>query len=320
MRRRVLLTSLALGLAKPNLVRAATWPDRPIRWILPSAPGGTADVILRLYAEPLARELGQSIVIENRAGAATNIGTEAAIRSSADGYTIVLGSIVNAINGTLYKSLPFDFLNDLEPLTQIYSIPNVLEVAPNLQLQSMQDLIAYAKQHPGELNYGSGGSGTTPHLSAIMFERATGVEMTHVPYRGLPQAQQDLAAGRIQVIFDNLPIAMPLLSDNRARALAVMMESRSPLLPAVPTMAEQGLPLTMLVWAGAFAPRGTPPAIIERLTAALLKAGQTDLIQTRLRSMGNVPANADRNDFSRFVRGEFTRWADIVQVSGARVD
>lgn len=317
--RRFLLAGTGAFLAAPHIARAA-WPDRPIRWILPSAPGGTADIILRLLADPLARILGQPVVIENRAGAATNIGTDAAIRSPPDGHTILLGSIVNAINGKLYRKLPFDFLADLQPITQIYSIPNILEVSPALGISTLPEFIDYAKKHPRELNYGSGGSGTTPHLSAIMFEMATGVQMTHVPYRGLPQAQQDLTAGRIQVIFDNLPIAMPLIDDNRVRPIAVMTSERSPLLPQIPTMTELGLPLTMLVWAGAFAPRGTPDAVLDRWNGAIREAIATDVVQSRLRAMGNVPDNADRQKFGGYVDAEFTRWANIVDVAGATVD
>jgi tripartite-type tricarboxylate transporter receptor subunit TctC len=318
MKRRSLIAGGAGLLALPRLARAA-WPERPIRFVAPFAPGGNVDVMARIYAEPLARELGVPVIVENRPGAASNIGTEAVIRAAPDGHTILLGSIANSINHTLYRNLTFDVGRDLAPIAPLYSIPNVLTVKADFPARSVAELIALAKARPGALNYGSPGSGTTIHLCGVLFARTAGVELTHVPYRGAAQAQTDLVAGRIEMIFDNLPIALPLLRDGRTRALAVTMDRRAPQLPEVPTMAEAGLPLEMLVWGGVFAPRGTPEDILDRLNAAIRKVGG-GVLADRLGELGNTPMEGDRQAFTRFFAAETARWADVVRASGAQVD
>lgn len=319
MRRRTFLATGGAALAAPRIARAA-WPDRPIRWIVPFAPGGNVDVMARLHADPLSRELGQPVVIENRSGAASNLGTEYVIRAAPDGNTILFGSIANAINQTLYRNLPFDVRRDLEPVLPLYSIPNVLTVTPGFPARNLAELIAYAKANPGAINYGSPGSGTTIHLTGVVFAQAAGIELTHVPYRGAAQAQQDLIAGRIQMIFDNLPIALPLLRDGRTRALAVTMDRRADQLPDVPTMAEAGLPLELMVWGGIFAPRGTPPEILDRLNTAFRKIGAEEALAAKLRDMGNFPPDGDRGHFAAFSNAEVERWGAVVKSSGAQVD
>jgi tripartite-type tricarboxylate transporter receptor subunit TctC len=318
MRRRTLLAGGAV-LATPRIARAA-WPDRPIRWVVPFTPGGNVDVMARLHADPLSHELGQPVVIENRGGAASNLGTEYVIRAAPDGNTILFGSIANAINQTLYRNLSFDVRRDLEPVLPLYSIPNVLTVTPSFPARSLAELIAYAKANPGAINYGSPGSGTTIHLTGAIFAQAAGIELTHVPYRGAAQAQQDLIAGRIQMIFDNLPIALPLLRDGRTRALAVTMDHRADQLPDVPTMAEAGLPLELMVWGGIFAPRGTSPEILDRLHAAFRKIGAEPSLAAKLRDMGSFPPDGDRAHFAAFFNAEVERWGAVVRSSGAQVD
>ncbi len=313
---------LAATLAAPFLPRSArAWPDRPIRWIVPFPPGGNTDVMARLVAEPLAQRLATPVLIENRSGAASNIGTDYVAKSQPDGHTILLGSIANAINATLYRSLPFDFLRDLAPVARIYSIPNVLTVTPDLPVRSVAELIAYGRAHPGALNYGSPGSGTTMHLSGVMFARAADIEAVHVPYRGVAQAQNDLVAGRIQFIFDNLPVALPLLRDRRTRALAVTAQRRVAQLPGIPTMEEAGLPLEMQVWGGAFLPAATPAPIRDQLQAAFHAVLEAPALASRLADLGSAPdLDRDLGRFRAFMESEQRKWGEVVRLSGATID
>jgi tripartite-type tricarboxylate transporter receptor subunit TctC len=320
-RRRLIATPIlaATLLAAPRIARAA-WPDRPIRLIVPFAAGGNPDVLGRLFAEPLGREIGQPFVVENRVGAASNIGTEAAVRAAPDGQTILLGSIANAINQTLYKNISYVFPRDLAPIAPLYSIPNVLTATPDLPFRGIAGLIAYARANPGRLNYGSSGSGTTPHLTGVLFAKAAGIELTHVVYRASASAQQDLMAGRIQLMFENLPVALPLLREGRTRGLAVTLPRRAAQLPDVPSFAEAGFPLELLVWGGLFAPSGTPVEILDRLNAAVAKVAAADPLASRLADLGSFPVNGDRAAFTAFVAAETIRWGEVVRASGAEVE
>ncbi|MEO3472629.1 tripartite tricarboxylate transporter substrate binding protein [Roseomonas sp. CAU 1739] len=318
-RRRLGLGLAGVALARPALAQGG-WPSRPIRWVVPFAPGGNIDVMARLYAEPLSRELGQPVVVENRAGAAGSIGADFVAKAAPDGYTILMGSVVNAINVGLYRNLTFDFVKDLAPVALLYSVPSILLVRPDFPARDVAELVAMARREPGALNYGSAGSGSGMHLSTVLFAQAAGIELTHVPYRGAAPAQQDLIAGRIQLIFDNMSTALPLVRDGQARALGVTAAARSPQMPDVPTMAEAGVPVDLLVWGGAFAPAATPPAILGRLSDAFLKVSSQGFLTERLRGLGSTSSVGDRTDFARFVGSETTRLVELVRLSGASVD
>ncbi|WP_439598607.1 Bug family tripartite tricarboxylate transporter substrate binding protein [Falsiroseomonas sp.] len=315
---------LGLGLASTALARPAlaqpAWPQRPVRWVVPFAPGGNIDVMARLFAEPLSRELGQPVVVENRAGASGSVGADFVAKSAPDGYTILMGSVVNVINMGLYRNLTFDFAKDLAPVAMLYSVPSILLVRPDFPARSVAELVALAKRQPGVLNYGSAGSGSGMHLSTVLFAQSAGIELTHVPYRGAAQAQQDMLGGRIQMIFDNMSTALPMVRDGQARALGVTAASRVPQLPDVPTMAEAGVPVDLQVWGGAFAPSGTPAAILDRLASAFLKVGTMPALAERLRSLGSTSSVGERSDFTRFVASESLRLVELVKLSGASVD
>ncbi|MBE9605591.1 tripartite tricarboxylate transporter substrate binding protein [Acetobacteraceae bacterium H6797] len=318
--RRALGLGLAgLALARPALAQG-NWPTRPIRWVVPFAPGGNIDVMARLYSEGLSRELGQAVVVENRAGAAGSLGADFVAKATPDGYTILMGSAVNAINVGLYKNLTFDFVKDLAPISLLYSVPSALLVRPDSPAKTVADLVAMAKAKPGALNYGSAGSGSGMHLSSVLFAQAAGIDVTHVPYRGAAPAQQDLMGGRIDFIFDNMSTAQQLVKDGQLRALGVTSSTRAPQLPDVPTMAEAGVPVDLMIWGGAFAPAATPAPILDRFSEAFRKISTDPTLAARLTTLGSSSTVEDRASFARFVPAETARLVQLVKLSGASVD
>ena len=316
----------ALGL--PGLGWAqAGWPNKPVRIVVPFAPGGTTDILARVLAPELTKTLGQSFVVENRAGAGGNIGAEVVAKSPGDGYTLLMGTVgTHGINKSLYDKLPYDPQKDFAPITLVAGVPNVMVMgtkrAQALGITSVADFVRYAKAHPGRLNMASSGNGTSIHLAGELFKSRTGIFMTHIPYRGSGPALTDLLAGSIDVMFDNLPSAMPHIQAGNLKAFAVTSAVRSSALPDVPTVAEAGnLPgFEASSWFGLLAPTGTPPEVVNRLQQETAKALNLPTVKERLVAQGAIPSGNTPAEFARLIDVETTKWAAVVKASGARVD
>lgn len=314
-----LIVMLAIGLAD---AAAQTYPAHPIRLVVPFPPGGTTDIIAREVGQQLTQSLGQSVVVDNRPGAAGNIGSELVAKSAPDGYTLLMCTVgTHAINPSLYAKLPFDPAADFAPVILVASVPNVLEVTPSLPVHSVADLIKLAKQKPGQINFASSGSGTSIHLSGELFKAMAGVDMTHVPYRGSAPALADLISGQVQVMFDNLPSSLPQIKAGKLRAIAVTSAQRAPALPDVPTIAESGLPgFEATAWFGVVAPAGTPPAVIARINRDLNQWLQTPEAREKLLAQGALAEGGSAEQFAAYIRAETEKWARVVKTSGAKVD
>ncbi len=263
----------AWGLPLFAAAQAPAYPTKPIRLVVPFPPGGATDILAREVAKHLTEAWGQSVVVDNRPGAGGNIGSELVAKAAPDGYTLEMGTVgTHAINASLYSKMPYDHVKDFVPVILVAGVPNVLEVNPSVPVNSVQELIAYAKANPGKLNFASSGAGTSIHLSGELFKVMAGVQMTHVPYKGSAPALQDLLGGQVQLMFDNLPPSLPQIKAGKLRALAVTSTTRAPALPDVPTVAEAGLPgFEASSWFGVLAPAGTPPAIVAKLNAEIAK-------------------------------------------------
>ncbi len=320
MLRLLLLVSLA-GAANP--AAAQTWPSKPVRLIVPYAPGGPVDISARLLAAKLQESLGQPVVPENRPGAGGNIGVELAAKSPPDGTTLVISAIATlAINPSLYPSLPYDPLKDLRHVTLLVQVPNVLIVTNDLPAKNVKELIALAKQRPGKLDFGSGSSGSTGHLAGEMFKMMTGTYMVHIPYKGSAPALADMMGGRIHLMFDNLASALPSIRSDKVRALATTTLKRSSFLPELPTLDESGLKgFDMSTWWGVSVAAKTPQTVVERLSADILKAMDAPDFKDRLRNIGSeAPAVRTPDQFTAFVTSELKIYTELVKRSGAKVD
>lgn len=297
------------------------YPNQPIRLMVPWPAGGGVDSTARMIAEPLGKRLGQPIVIENRAGAGGNIGTDIAARAKPDGYNLLMGSITpNAINVHLYPKLPFDLIKDFTPITFVSSLPIFLVVPVNSQIKSVTELIAFAKANPGKVTYGSAGVGSSQHLAAVQFMGATKVDMMHVPYKGTAPAEADLMAGHISVMFDTAT-AIPFITGGKLKALGVMSKKRNPALPNVPTLDEAGLPdLYASSWYGLMGPAGMPPGIVNKLNAELNEALRSPEVQKRMSDLGAEIGGGTPAEFANFIQSEIARYADIVKRSGAKFE
>lgn len=315
-----LVTAISLLIAAPSW--AQKYPDKPIRMVVPYVAGGNLDVIARLFAQSLSEELGQPVVVDNRPGANGNTGMEQVVRTPANGYTIALVSAgTMAINPSLYRSMAFDPEKDLAPVSLVASGPLVLQINNSLPIQNFQELIAYAKANPGKLNFGSGGNGTLAHLSFEMLRQRTGIDIVHVPYKGTSIAVNDLIAGHIQAMFDTLSTAAPMISEGKVRGIAVTSAKRSEAIPNLPTVSEAGVrDYSADAWSGLVVPAGTPRDIIMRLQTAIAKIGARDVIQKRLAVVGSESVGSTPEQFAITIRAERVRWAEIVKVSGARLD
>ena len=294
---------------------------KPIRLISPFPPGAVVDTLCRTLAVPLGELLGQPVVVENRTGAGGNIGMDVVAKSPADGYTIGMGGIgTHGINPSVYASMPFDPVRDFAPITFVASNINVLVVHPSLPVKDVRDLIAYAKANPGKLAFGSAGTGTSQHLAGELFKQITGVEMTHVPYKGAGPAVADLIAGQIPLMFADISAALGHIRAGRLRALGVTTRERSPLLD-VPTAIEQGVPdFDVNAWFGLFAPAATPPDIVARLNAESAKALGMPAIRERLQGVGLNPAPGTPEAFAQFIRAELARWAKVARAVNIRAE
>src|SRR5207248_3216491 len=305
-----------------TVASAQGYPTRPIRLVVPFPAGGTTDILAREVAQKLTEGLGQAVVVDNRPGAAGNIGSDLVAKSAPDGYTLLMGTVgTHAINPSLYSKMPYDHVKDFAPVVLVAGVPNVLVINPTLPFKSVQDLIAYAKANPGKLNFASSGSGTSIHLSGELFKVMAGVQMTHIPYKGSAPALQDLLAGQVQLMFDNLPPSLPQIKAGKLRALAVTSATRAPALPDVPTLAESGLPgFEASSWFGILAPAGTPAPIVAKLNAEVANWLATPEAKEKLLKQGANPAGGTPQDFAKHIAAETAKWAKVVKDSGAKID
>ena len=299
---------------------ALDYPTRPVRWIVPYTPGGGTDITARIMAQWLSERLGQQFVIENKPGAGNNIGTEAAIHSPPDGYTLLLVNPANAINTTLYPRLSFNFIRDSAPVAGIMRVPNVMEVNPSLPAKTVAEFIAYAKANPGKINWATSGNGTSVHLSGELFKMMTGVEMTNIPYKGSAPALTDLIAGTVQVIFDNMPPSLPHIRAGKLRALAVTTATRSEALPEVPTVAETVPGYEASAFYGMSAPKGTPPEIIDKLNQEINAALADPKVKARLAELGGILIPGSPADFGKLVAAETDKWAKVIKEGGVSLE
>ena len=311
----------ALAAALPQQVLAQSYPNKPIKFVVGFAPGGATDVIGRLMAKKIGDALGQPIIIENRAGGSSNIGAEVVARAVPDGYTFYVCAITSAINVSLFPKLAFDFARDFEPVALFANVPNILVVHPSVPAKTVKELIDYARAQPGKLSYASSGAGTSIHLSGELFKMLAKVDMVHIPYKGSAPAMTDMIGGQVQVMFDNMPSALPHVKAGKLRALAVTSAQRSPSAPEVPTMGEAGVAgFDVQSWFGLVAPKGTPKDIIARLNAESVKALATADIKERFMELGAVPGPMSAEAFGDYIRSEIIRWSEVVKVSGAKVE
>jgi tripartite-type tricarboxylate transporter receptor subunit TctC len=325
----VALTSVGglLALASTPVIAQSAWPNKPVKIVVPFAPGGTTDLLARAVAPELSKAFGQQFVVENKAGAGGNVGAEVVAKSPPDGYTLLMGTVgTHGINRALYPKLPYDPFKDFAPVTLVAAVPNVMvvnaDVAKTNNINSVKDFIALAKGKPGQLNMASSGNGTSIHLAGELFKSQTGVFMTHIPYRGSGPALMDLAGGQMDVMFDNLPSAMQLIKAGKLKALAVTSAQRSAALPDVPTIEEaaglKGFEATS--WFGLLAPAGTAPDTVNRIQQEVARALNTPAIKEKMLAQGAIPSGNTPAEFAKLIETEHTKWAQVVKASGARVD
>src|SRR4051812_23787774 len=299
---------------------AQAYPARPVRVVVPVAPGGANDVTGRLIAQWLSEKLGQQFFIENRPGAGTNIGTEAVIRSTADGYTLLISGSNAAINPSLFQTLNFNFIRDTTPIGSIVRVPQLMQVTPSLPVKTVPEFIAYAKANPGKIAMGSGGNGSPAHVVGEYFKLMTGTDLTHVPYRGAAPAVTDLIGGQIQVAFTELATSLGHIKSGSLRALAVTTATRAQALPDVPTLSEFIPDFEASQWVGLVAPKGTPPAIIEKLNAEI-NAGLADPnLKARFADLGGTVLPGSLEDFGKLIRDETEKWGKVIRAAHIKVE
>jgi tripartite-type tricarboxylate transporter receptor subunit TctC len=299
---------------------ADTFPSRPVHWVVGFAAGGPNDTIARIFGEWLSNHLGQQFVVEDRTGQGGMIAANYVVHAPPDGYTIMFVAPNNAIGTTLYKHLPFDFLQDAAPVAGLMRLANVMVVPPSLPVKSVAEFIAYAKAHPGDLSFASSGNGTSVHMSGELFKAMTGVEMVHVPYRGSALIYPDLLSGKVHVLFDNIPGAVGFVHDGRLRALAVTTTERSKALPDVPTVAETVPGYEASVWYGIAAPKGTPPEAIAVLNKAVNAALADPKIQERVAQLGGTPMPMSPAEFGKLLADETAKWGKVVRAANISVE
>jgi len=330
--RRAALSAAAAGalflISAPTWAQGA-WPSKPVRIVVPFAAGGTTDILARAMAPELSKAFGQQFIVDNRAGAGGNVGSDIVAKSPNDGYTLLMGTVgTHGINRALYPKLPFDPIKDFVPITLVAAVPNVMEMntekAKSLNIRNVQDFIKYAKANPGKLNMASSGSGTSIHLAGELFKSMTGSFMTHIPYKGSGPALLDMVGGNADVMFDNLPSSMQQIKGGKLVALAVTSSKRSPALPDVPTVEEAGGPalkgFEASSWFGLLAPAGTPADIVNRIQQEVQKSLGTPSMQEKLLAQGAIPSGNSPAEFARHIDNEHKKWAKVVKDSGAKVD
>ena len=312
----ITLTTLAIPSGEAS---AQSWPSRPLRLVVTFPPGGAPDILARLFSEKA--QLGQSVVVDNRPGAGGNIGAEFVAKAAPDGYTIVMGTVgTHAINGALYAKMPYDMVRDFAPISLVASAPNLLVVNNNLPVKTVSDLIGYMKANPDKLSFGSPGVGTSVHVSGELFKSMTGTTMTHVPYKGRQFAIPDLVGGTIQLMFDNMPSALPMAREGKIRAVAVTTLTRSPSAPEIPTVAETIPGFEAVTWFAMFAPAGTPRSAVDRLHQEVLRVYRLPEVQERLHKLGLDALLTTPEQLASYQAAEISKWGDVVRKSGARAE
>ncbi|HPG62373.1 MAG TPA: tripartite tricarboxylate transporter substrate binding protein [Casimicrobium sp.] len=300
----------------------AQYPTKPIKIVVPFPAGGTTDILARAVAADLQKAFGQAVVVENKAGAGGNIGSDSVAKSSPDGYTLLMGTVgTHAINVSLYPKMPYDAVKDFAPVSLVAGVPNVLVASPSFPVNSVKDLVDAAKKAPDKITFASSGSGTSIHLSGELFKQLAGVQMTHVPYKGSSAALPDVISGQVNVMFDNAPSVIQHIRGGKLKAVAVTSDKRSPALPGVPTIAESGLPgFEASSWFGVLAPAATPKDIVDKLSGAIAKSLQTPEMKERLAGQGAVAVGNTPEQFSAHIKSEIDKWSKVVKASGAKVD
>lgn len=302
-----------------STVYAQNYPSRPVRFIVPFAAGGSTDIVARTLGTKLTELLGQSVIVDNRPGGGTVIGTESVARSTPDGHTLLVVPAPFTINPSLLSKLPYDPLNDFTPITLINTTPLVIVVNPSVPARNVKELIALAKSKPGALNFGSSGTGGSNHLAGELFNSMAGVKMVHVPYKGNAPALTDLVGGHVDLIFNGLTSAYPLIKSNKLRPLAVTSLQRSAVLPEMPTLDESGLKgFVAVAWNGLAGPAKLPADVVERMANAVRKVLGNQEMRERLKSEGSDPVGSTPAEFAKFIRDEITKWATVIKLSGAK--
>ncbi|EKS36808.1 MULTISPECIES: Bug family tripartite tricarboxylate transporter substrate binding protein [Afipia] len=321
--RRAAVGLIAMGFAALISISGASaqdYPTRPVKWVVGYPPGGATDILARLIGQRLSERLGQQFIIENKPGAGNNVGTESVVNADPDGYTVLLVNPANGINASLYTKLSFNFIRDIAPVAGILRSPNVMVVPADFPAKTVAEFVAYAKANPGKVNMASSGNGTSVHLSGELFKSMTGIEMTHIPYKGAAPALTDMIAGRVQVIFDNLPSAIQHIKAGTLRALAVTTETRSPLLPDVPTVGETVKGYEASAWFGMGAPAKTPKPIIDKLNKEINAILAEPAMQAKIAELGGVPLLGTPADFGKIIVSETEKWEKVVKFAGAKVE
>ena len=319
--RRALLHTIGAATALPALAGGAwavDYPTRPVRIVVPVAPGGVNDVSGRLIGQWLSEHLGQQFAVENRPGAGTNLGTEAVVRASADGYTLLIAGSSAAINATLFETLNFDFIRDTAPIASIVRVPQLMQVNPSLPVQSVPEFIAYAKANPGKIAMGSGGNGSPAHIIGEYFKLTTGTDLTHVPYRGAAPAVAGLIGGQVQVAFTELATSLGYIKAGTLRALAVTTATRSETLPDVPTLGEFIPGFEASQWVGLVAPRDTPSAIIEKLNIEINAGLNESGMKARFTGLGGMVLPGSPADFGKLIRDDTEKWAKVIRAANIK--
>jgi tripartite-type tricarboxylate transporter receptor subunit TctC len=296
------------------------YPTRPIRLVVPSSAGaGVTDIMARLIGHRLSESLGQQIVVDNRPGASGILGSDVVAKAAPDGYTLLIANVSFIVNPYLYSKMPYDPLTDFLPVTMVNSAPLQLVVHPSVPANSVAELVAYAKSRPGQLNYGSGGLGSTPYLAAELFKSITRIDVVHVPYKGGAPALTELVGGQLTFMIENVPGTMPFVKSGKLRALAITSPQRSPLAPELPTMIEAGVPgYEMSGWNGIFAVKGTPPEIVAKLNAELVKILRAPDMKEQMAALGAEPVGDTPEELRAFLKADTARWGKIIQEKGIR--
>jgi tripartite-type tricarboxylate transporter receptor subunit TctC len=327
--RRVVLicAGLAVFSTASTVLAQTAWPTKPVKIVVPFAPGGTTDILARAVAPELSKAFGQSFIVDNRAGAGGNLGADLVAKSPADGYTLLMGTVgTHGINKSLYSRLPYDPQKDFAPITLVAGVPNVMvmntEKAKLMGINNVLDFIRYAKAHPGQLNMASSGNGTSIHLAGELFKSMTGIFMTHIPYTGSGPAMMGMVSGTVDVMFDNLPSAMPQIKGGKLKAFAVTSSQRSAAVPELPTIEEAGQlkGFEASSWFGLLAPAGTAADVVLRIQQETAKALKSPAIKEKLLAQGAIPSGNSPQEFAALIDAEIKKWAPVVKASGARVD
>ncbi len=313
------LTAAALLLSACAAAFAQGYPNRPIRLVVTFPSAGAPDILARLFADKA--QLGQPVVVDNKPGAGGNIGADFVAKAAPDGYTLVMGTVgTHAINGGLYSKMPYDMVKDFTPVAHVASAPNLLVVTNSLPVKNVAELISYMKANPDKLSFGSPGIGTSVHVSGELFKSLTGTTMTHVPYKGRQFAIPDLVGGQIQVMFDNMPSALPMVKDGKIRALAQTTAKRSAAAPDVPTVSETVPGFEATTWFAMFAPAGTPRDVVERINAEMVRVFKLPDVQDKLKTLGLEPWISTPDELARYQASEIVKWAKVVKDSGAKAE